>query len=199
MHEKYAAIPTEFLKNIVANAYNDSDTGIMDLCNELAIKTNQRFVLTAYLLWKFGIDFGMGSRILGFVDDQKKAGLAIRAENGPDSDYKMLAHDLLPSLPDELRNKLALDAYSNNNAAVMPMIRGLAKSTGNRYLKAAWLLWRYKVFVPNGKIILDRINGYINAQVSNKYIDLCIYKDIFGEIRASNSLFLKGKKTTVSG
>jgi hypothetical protein len=199
LREKYSTLPVELLKNIVANAYNASEDGIMDTCYDLAIKTNNRYILAAYLLWKCGIQFGTGSRILGFIDEQKKTGLPLRSENGPGSAFKMLAQDLLPMLPTELKNAVGLEAYCNGNAAVMAIIRDMGKGTGNRYLKAAWMLWRYKVFVPNGKIILERVNGYINAQVSNKYIDLCIYKDIFGEIRASNSSFLKGKKTKVGG
>ena len=111
-----------------------------------------------------------------------------------DTDASMLAKLMCEVLPVDCLKEIARDAFTNSIADTMPLVKELARKTHNRYFKAAWLLWKYKVFVSNGLIILKRIDGYCSVNVNKTYIDLCIYKDIFGAIRTSNSSFLKSKK-----
>jgi glycosyltransferase involved in cell wall biosynthesis len=110
------------------------------------------------------------------------------------SDAKIfLKHANTGILPFERLKRITRDAYSTADKDTMLIIKKLGKATKNRYFKAAWLLWKYKVNYPTAEIVLARIDGYFHAQISNLYIDLCIYKDIYGAMKAGNSSLLQSK------
>ena len=108
----------------------------------------------------------------------------------------ILADQMCDLLPIDDLKEIAREAYANDIVATKPLIKALFKKTKNRYFKTVWLLWEYKIFVPNGIIILGRIDGYCTANKNGYYIDMCIYKDIFGAIRTSNSSFFKSRNSS---
>ena len=89
-------------------------------------------------------------------------------------------------LPFVKLKKIALDSYIHRDQATLAVVKQLGKKTGNRYIKAAWLMWRYRINKPTATVILSRTERRINAGKNNLYIDLCIYKDIIEAILRKN-------------
>jgi hypothetical protein len=187
-------VPRNLLKTIAADAYFKDSTAMMPLVKELAYKKYDRYLVAVYLLWKFSVSRNVGAEILAKIDDAINNGLRTNLNPVTAGDMPLFLDHIVPAVPLDLLMKLACEAYAAGNSQLMGVVRELYKRTKYRYYKAAYLLWKYKVNVPNGLIILNRIGGYCSVNVSNKYIDVCIYKDIFGAIRTSNSSYFKSKK-----
>ena len=187
-------LPRNLQKTIAADAYFKNNTAAMPLIKELAFKKYDRYLVAVYLLWKFSVSRNVGAEILAKIDDAINSGLRTNLNPVTAGDMPLFLDYIVPAIPLDLLMNLACDAYTAGNSQLMEVVRELDKRTKYRYYKAAYLLWKYKVNVPNGLIILNRIGGYCSVNVSNKYIDVCIYKDIFGAIRTSNSSYFKSKK-----
>jgi len=97
-------------------------------------------------------------------------------------------------IPVERIKNIIREAYAKGDGQTMALFKEYAAKTKNRFFKAAWLLWKYKVTWPTAEIILGRIDGYCSVNVSNWYIDLCIYKDILGAMKTSNSSYFSRAK-----
>jgi glycosyltransferase involved in cell wall biosynthesis len=190
-----SALPIQRLKNIASEAYRTNDEKTLLLVKELAEKINNTYLFTAYLLWYFGIPFSVGEVILAKKDMRIYADSVSTMTT--DSRLTLLMDQLSATLPEEGLKDMVRDAYANNNSATQPIVRSLFQRTQNRYYKTILLLWKFKVRIPNGLIILDRINGYCSVNVSKQYIDLCIYKDIFNAIKTGNSSYLKRQSMSV--
>jgi glycosyltransferase involved in cell wall biosynthesis len=180
-------LPIARIRNIALEAYSCDDKETMSHIREIGAKTSDSCLMLIFLFWQMKISPAFGCLVVkeiqsGETQDQQEPKRNI---------FVVLTEKVLETLPSTSINQIARDAYAGNTSETMPLIRVLMKKTQNRYLKAAYLLWKYKVFVPNGLIILSRIDGYCNANVSNKYIDLCIYKDILGAIRSANTSLFK--------
>lgn len=186
-----APLPMQRLRDTAIHAYLISDGPTMPLVNELADKLNDRFFKTIFLLWHFNIPHQMGTIVLAKADPTLYVTKASDIKVDDRSGTASLSDRLLSALSFDEIKELARNAYASENTATKPLIDRLVVQTKNRFFKAVHLLWKYKVSVPNGLIILERIDSYCSTNRNKYYIDLCIYKDIFGAIKTGNSSFFK--------
>ena len=182
-------LPTERLRNMVIAAYRSGDNETLMLMEELADKTNDRYIKIACLLWRYKISFDIAEATLAQNDKTIYSISPSGMKFGAIGTVATIVDRLFAAVPHERIKEIALSAYSENINESRPLIKEFFSRTKSRYFKTVLLLWKYKIFIPNGLIILKRIDGYCSVDVSPRFIDLCIYKDILGAIRAGNSNF----------
>ncbi len=120
--------------------------------------------------------------------------LSATIKNWGYSDAKLFLKHVGAPLPMERIKKIAWAAYEAGDEKTMQLMKEYAKKTEDRFFKAIWLLWKYKVNFPTAEIILKRVEGYCSVNVANWYIDLSIYKDIYGAFKTSNSSYFSSRK-----
>jgi hypothetical protein len=185
------ALPADSVREIARNAYANNIVQTMPLLSLLAGQLNDGYIKAIDLLWSFEIPYQAALHVLS------KPGLENAFEKfAKGSDARLerradLCELLLAVLPLEELKELTCAVYANNIIAAKPIVNILFQKTGNRYFKAIKLFWKFQLFIPVGLIILGRIDSYTRNNLSNFYIDFCIYKDIFGAVKTGNSNFLK--------
>jgi glycosyltransferase involved in cell wall biosynthesis len=175
------------LKGMLWKWYSGGDSDSLQIIKDLAISSGDLYYKTIYLLSELCIPIDMCSLALSSLDKEHANSLP-PVEDGVR--YRFL-HEVFSAIPLAIVKKIAANAFYNGNTRFMPIIEAWEKKTKDRYFKAILLLRKYRVNVPTAQIILERIDGYCNARVNNTYIDICIYKDIFGAIRNKNTSLFK--------
>lgn len=151
-------LPTERIRNIATGAYFHRKNAAMPLIAELASKTNDICLATAITLWQHGIDpIDAGSEMLDYITRSADGG---RTFNYADTDKTNFLHDIISHLEYDLLKKLAFESYFRNNRPMIPFIKKIAAETRDKYLKAVLVLWKYRVHLYPGQIILKRVDIY---------------------------------------
>lgn len=168
LNEIVHSIPIEQFKKIAFDAYLNGREDLMKLVNEMAKKTNDRYLITAYLLWKFRISFAMGEVMLAKVDERMHAGLSAKVSNAADTDVKIFLNDIVPAVPDGLLKQIVRSIYVEGNADIIPLVNELANKTKDKFTKAAYLLWRFKISPRLGTSVLDELEKKVAKGASAK-------------------------------
>lgn len=189
-NEVAPSVPAYILEQIARDGYHRSNARIMDLSWVIYGKTKSRYIAALCLLWKFDIPVTTGESIAAELEEKMKDGQPAIIESEGASETDMFIREVLRLLPGR-RKPLAAEAYYVDNDKMKEVIHRMYKDTRDRYFNAILTLWKFKVNRHAGEIILDRIAGYIQQKRSGMYIDLCIWKDVYGAIRNGNSAFLR--------
>ena len=188
-----SSLSLDQLRQFANDSYEAKLDDAMQIVAIFAEKNNDIHLLCASILWHSKIPF---SKIVPFLlvkDAVTNTTSPVEAANDSDTDELL---DMLCSTLSENELKIIVKkAYADNTINIQQTVNGLFKTTKNRYYKTILLLLKYKIFILNGLIILERVDGYNRANKSKYYIDLCIYKDIYGAIKTDNSAYRKSKST----
>lgn len=193
LKEIIASVPVALFGNIVFDAYKEDNKDIMHMIDELSYKVGNRYALAINLLRKLHIERGLSIEMLAVINASVINGAAEIVSDATGSDAALMAKEILPVLPADMKRKIAASVYFNDNLVMRPLVKELFKQTGDRYYKAIIDLWKFKVNSHTGKIILDRIDTHIKNGKSNNFIDICIYKDVVGAVKTSNSYLFNDK------
>ena len=199
LNEIAPSIPPDLMKKIVCEDYKGDNKEAMSFVNEFAKDSGDTYLIAACLLWKFKIPAEPGAGILARIDDALKAGAAFKIDIVKTSDAQMFFKEVMHLLTVGLLKQIACEAYCNNNEALLPLVKVWGKQTGSRYFKAVLMLWRFNVNADTGRIILDRVDGYCKINRNKLYIDLCVYKDIYGAYKTKNATLVSPIDIGVAG
>jgi len=179
INEVLPVMPVDMLHNMARRFYIENDPRNLSLLSQLADHKRSRYLLAAHLLAQYRIPVETGDVVLRIINEVpgQDAYYPINGVRGADA--RLFMKNIYPALPLEVLKAIGCNAYCNENEDLILLVKELAEKTNDRYFKAAWLLWKFKIRIPVGAIILERINEYCKIGKSNLFIDLCIYKDIF--------------------
>jgi glycosyltransferase involved in cell wall biosynthesis len=187
LNEIAPTIPIELMKQIVCEDYKSGTQTGSSFVEQFVSDTGDAYLISACLLWKFKIEAETGLAILAKIDEAIKHGQKFNIDLVRTSDPLVFFNELAEILPLNLLKQVACEAYFNNDRSMLPFVKAFGNRTGSRYFKAVKLLWKYQVNAFTGKIILERVDGYCNADRNKFYIDLCVYKDIYGAYKTKNA------------
>ncbi|MCW3123366.1 MAG: hypothetical protein JWQ38_2858 [Flavipsychrobacter sp.] len=179
------------LRDFVKDGYVSDLADKKLLFKKIAEQSNDVDLRTICLLWQYSIPFPLGEKMLANrgVVLYPASLFSIPEDNRTDIVLK-----LLNATAQENDIKLIVrKAFADNASYAHHMVSSLYEKSKNQFYKTILLLWKYKVFIPNGLIILDRVNDYCITNRNKYYIDFCIYKDIYGAIKAGVSTYKKPK------
>jgi|GEM_PF-6380419 len=190
-----SSLSLDQLRQFATDSYEANLDDAMQIVAILAEKTNDIHLLCASILWHSKIPFSKSVQFLIVKNAVTNTTSPIEAANDSDTNTNELLDMLCSTLSENELKIIVRKAYADNTINIQQTVNGLFKTTKNRYYKTILLLLKYKIFILNGLIILERINAYNRANKSKYYIDLCIYKDIYGAIKSGNSAYRKSKTT----
>ena len=190
----FAILSQPQLRQLANDAYAGSMPEVKLLVEKIADKNKVIHLQVASLLWQHSIPFSLGQKLLAVENVYANDAPPVEVEN--DEETIQLIDLLCTSFSGSEMKLIVKKAYADNTINIRAMVHRLFKKTKSRFYKTILLLRKYKIFIPNGLIILDRVNEYCNLNKNKYYIDLCIYKDIYGTIKTGNSSYRRGKRTT---
>jgi glycosyltransferase involved in cell wall biosynthesis len=194
MKQVVPAVPAPFLRDVFFKAYCDNDPLFLNNTLVVAEKTNSRFLMVMFMLCRFNIPVELGKSILGHVNRNMPATLPLTLKTTLDIYIRVFIYDILAILPVDLQKQVVLAVCQAGMDEFMLHAKDLWKKTNNRYLKAAWLLWKNKVPARKAVAVLDVTDSYYRANFSPRYIDFCIYRNIFAAKNFPGSFSRKTKQ-----
>lgn len=169
-----AALAEAFLK-----AYSRGDEYLPGAAELLAERYNNSFFLALAMLYRFAIPVSIGRQVLAYVKENMPESLPVTWDSGEEAQTRFFIHHIVAVLPHALQQQAAREVYRGGNHEFMLYARDLWKKSRYRYNKALWLVCKYKVPFERSLAILERVSGYLNANFNARYIDFCVYRDIF--------------------
>jgi glycosyltransferase involved in cell wall biosynthesis len=179
-------IPVEAVRKFARDTY-ETNIEKMLFINKIAQKTNDKYLRIVCMLGRLKVSSRIGRGILASIEMENEKRLPDRTIMAEGDDTHIFMNEVAPLLSNDMLKKFAREAYFDNNVLLIPIVKRIAQKTGSTYIKAILKLWTFKVNTYTGKIILERVEGYCNARLNDAYISLCVYKDIYGAFRSSNS------------
>lgn len=180
-----AFLSLDQLRQFTIDSYEANLDNAMRIVEILSEKTNDIHLRCASILWHSKIPFSKSGQFLTVKNAVTNTTSPVEGANDNDTNGFLVM--LCSTLSESELKIIVKKAYADNNINIQQMVNGLFKTTKSRYYKTVLLLLKYKIDIPNGLIILARVDGYCQAKKNKYYIDLCIYKDIYGVIKTGNS------------
>lgn len=110
------------------------------------------------------------------------------------ADIKIYMKHVDGPIPIGRLKQIVRTAYANKEQKTMDLVRVYSSKCPDKFFRAAWLLWKYKVHYDTADVVMKQIEGYYSVSVANWYINLSIYKDILHAIKTSNSSYFSSRK-----
>jgi hypothetical protein len=106
-----APLPLERLNGIAYRFYAKGDEQGMALVAELAYKTQERRLMTAWLLWKYKISADHARQIIEVVSEQMPKALSSHMVHTKDSDINIFLNEVVCLMPRDFVKSLVSDAF----------------------------------------------------------------------------------------
>ena len=186
MNNTYPALQTDMQRKIARFAFENNNNELIFLVKEMVNKNADKYLLAAYLLAQYRLPIDIGDTVLRIVNGGPCEDAHYDINKITDTD--LFIKNIYPVLPPEVLKTISFYAYAHQNNGLILVVKEMRKIKEDRCFKATWLLWKFKIRIPVGAIILARINEYCKIGKSNLYIDLCIYKDVIEALIRYNSV-----------
>ncbi len=178
------AIPADALREVVSEVNAEGSNMMIELLYEAALRSRNEYLSAAYVLWKCYVPRSVFDGIMASCyGSQVRVAFSTAVDSIPAA-ANVFVKNVVPHIPVTYYEEIASTAFLNDSRFMLAAVRMFARKTRSKYLKAMHLLWKYNIDAFTARIILDRVTGYMRDGKSRFYIDLCIYKDIFGAIRS---------------
>ncbi|MCD6010495.1 MAG: glycosyltransferase [Flavipsychrobacter sp.] len=178
LNEIIHSISYELQQKIICDGYLADNENVKLLLDELAIKTESPYFITASMLWKMGIPYTFGEPLLKVLSEKigEKINSSIRkVETGHsyttignrfELGSDLFIDEIMPYLNDELLLSFAYNAYANDNKKAIGLARNIVKKNNDRMLQTSGLLWEMNLPSAIKKELLEKVRAAIKNGLS---------------------------------
>ncbi len=172
------SVPEELHQKIICDGYLHDNENVKLLLDELAVKTESPFFITARMLWKMGIPYSFGEPLLKVLSEKigdKTTGRIIKNDAlgrgaAPDNKFEfgsdLFIEEIMPYLNDELLQTFAYNAYADDNKKAISLVKDIVKKNNDRILLTSGLLWEMGLPSAIKKDLLGKVKKAIADGIS---------------------------------